>query len=63
MEDFISRWTSRKFLMGAGAFVALILSTAGVMDDANSTKLVEAVVAVASVVSIGLVDAVKALKK
>lgn len=53
MEKFLSR----KFILGAAAFVALILSTSGVIDQGQEVQVAEAIVVMLAVVTQGIVDA------
>ena len=53
MEKFLSR----KFILGVAAFVALILSTSGVIDQGAEVQVAEAMAVMLAIVMQGIVDA------
>ena len=48
---------SRKFVLGVLAFVALILSTSGVIDQGQEVEVTEAMAVIVAIVMQGIVDA------
>ena len=56
------KFISRKFLAGVGAFIALILGTSGVIDQATEITVAESVSLTAYVIGQSVVDAIAALK-
>ena len=57
------KFVSRKFALGVGSFVALILGTSGVIDQATEVTVAESVAVVAAILGQAVVDAIAALKK
>ncbi|MDR7574210.1 MAG: hypothetical protein QN194_14960 [Armatimonadota bacterium] len=55
-EDIIKRFTSRKFLAAAAAFVASILSTAGVIDASQEAEVAGYAAVIVYVIVEGVLD-------
>ena len=55
------RFTSRKFLLGVSAFVALMLSTVGVIDMSKETEITTGLSMVLYIVVEGAIDFVRSL--
>ena len=53
----LRKFTSRKFLLGAGAFVALILATAGVIEQGTEVQVAEAFALILYIIVEGVIDA------
>ena len=58
----IERFAYKKFGLATASYVAVILSTAGVIDPSSEERIATGVLAVVSTVGIIVVDAIKALR-
>jgi len=62
MTELFNQLGGRKFTLGIGNFVALMLTTTGTIDAGTEVQVANAIGMAISVIMIGLVDIVKATK-
>ncbi len=61
-EGMFNKFASRKFTAGVGTFIALILGTSGVIDQATEITVAESIGVTVYILGQSIVDAIAALK-